>query len=202
MSIPFVYLRLLVHATLVPVRWERLFDDLEAQLAATDRDEHSAEIADRTRSEVARVQLFDRLREAVGTQVELSVEGVGGLSGVLRRVGEGWLLVDVASRPDVLVTSLGLLAVQGLPVAAIEPSSIGVVESRLDLGHVMRAVARDRAPVTVVLRDGSSFVGTIDRVGADFVDLAEHAADEPRRSGQVTAMRALALHAISLVRTC
>lgn len=184
------------------MRWERLFDDLEAQLAATDRDEHAAEISDRTRSEVARVQLFDRLREALGAQLELSIEGAGVLSGVLRRVGRGWLLIDVTSRPEVLVTSLGLLAVRGLPVAAVEPAQLGLVESRLDVGHVLRAVARDRAPVTVVLRDGSSCVGTIDRVGADFVDLAEHAADERRRAGQVTAIRAVAFHAISLVRTC
>jgi hypothetical protein len=193
---------LLARATLLLVRWERLFDDLEAQLAASDRDEHAAEISDRTRSEVARVQLFDRLRAARGVHIELTIDGAGGLAGVVQRVGQGWLLVDRPGRGEVLVTSCGLLAVRGLPVAAAEPALTGNVESRLDLGHVLRAVARDRAPVTVVLRDGLSCIGTIDRVGADFVDLAEHAADQPRRAGQVRAIRTVAFRAISLVRTC
>lgn len=182
------------------MRWDRLFDDLEAQLDATDREEFAAEVSDRTRSEVARLHLLDRLRQALGTQVDLTIDGAGILRGAVRRVGPGWLLIGVAAKPEVLVTGHALLAVRGLPVAAAEPAAIGAVESRLDLGHVLRAVARDRAPVTVALCDGSSFIGTIDRVGADFLDLAEHASDEPRRAGHVTAMRAVTFSAIALVR--
>jgi hypothetical protein len=182
------------------VRWERLFDDLEAQLEAGERDELAAEVSDRTRSETARIRMSDRLRQALGANVELTVVGAGTITGVVRRVGQGWLLIDTAMRPEVLVTDQAVLAVRGLPVAASDPATIGIVESRLDLAHILRAVARDRAAVTMVLRDGSSCVGTIDRVGADFVDLAEHAADEPRRAHNVTAIRTVAFSAISLLR--
>jgi hypothetical protein len=63
-------------------------------------------------------------------------------------------------------------------------------------------VARDRSTVTVVSRDGSACVGTIDRVGADFLDLAEHGPGEPRRAADVLAMRAVTLGGLALVRPC
>lgn len=183
------------------MRWERLFEDLEAQLDAGDREEFAAEVADRTRREVARVALLDRFRGAIDAQVELAVEGAGSMRGVVRRVGPGWLLLDVDGQAEVLLTSRGILAVRGLGVAAADPDGVGVVETRLDFGHLMRAVARDRAQVRLVLRDGSSWVGTVDRVGADFVDLAEHEVGAPRRAGEVSGLRTVPFAAISMVRT-
>jgi hypothetical protein len=192
---------LLSRDTLPAVRWDRLFDDLEAQLAVADSEELAAEISDRTRREVAQVRLLDRLRQAVGGPVDLTIEGAGSLRGVISRVGQGWLLLDVASQPAALVTGHGILAVRGLPVAAAQPAEIGLVCSRLDLGHIMRAVARDRAQVSVVLRDGSFYLGTVDRVGADFVDLAEHAMGEPRRPADVSGLRTVPFAGICVVRS-
>ncbi len=42
--------------------------------------------------------------------------------------------------------------------------------------------------------------GTIDRVGADFLELAVHAAWEPRRAGSVRSVALVPLSAIVLVR--
>jgi hypothetical protein len=42
--------------------------------------------------------------------------------------------------------------------------------------------------------------GTIDRVGADYLDLAEHAPDEPRRAGSVRAKRTVPFAAILFVQ--
>jgi hypothetical protein len=182
------------------VRWERLFDDLEAQLELAQGEEFAAEVSDRTRRELARVPLFDRLHRSIGTPIELTVAGAGPLRGAVCRVGQGWLLVDMTSGPQALVSELAILAVSGLPIATGESAAMGVVESRLDLGYVLRAVARDRAQVTVVLTDGSRYVGTVDRVGADFVDLAEHPIGEPRRAEAVSALRTLPFAALALVR--
>jgi hypothetical protein len=90
--------------------------------------------------------------------------------------------------------------VRGLPPYARVPVSVGVVESRLDLASVLRALARDRAVVRLVLTDGSAVTGTIDRVGSDFLDLAEHATDDARRADAVTAVRAVAFSALAVVR--
>jgi hypothetical protein len=182
------------------MRWDRLFGDLEAQFDAADGDALAAEIADRSRREVAAVTLLDRLRPAVGTALELIVEGAGVLHGTLARVGPGWLLLDVEGQAEALVTAHALLGVRGLPLAADSPGAAGAVAARLDLGYVLRIVARDRSPVGIVARDGMRLDGTIDRVGADFVDLAEHASGEPRRPGQVSGVRTVAFSAIAVVR--
>ena len=47
-------------------------------------------------------------------------------------------------------------------------------------------MSRDRAVVEVADVDGRPATGTIDVVGADHLELAEHAPDEPRRAANVT----------------
>jgi hypothetical protein len=43
--------------------------------------------------------------------------------------------------------------------------------------------------------------GTVDRVGADYVELAEHPADQPRRAEAVQGVRAVVIEAVAVVRT-
>jgi hypothetical protein len=52
-----------------------------------------------------------------------------------------------------------------------------------------------------VLDDGSVLSGTLDRVGADYVELAEHPTDLPRRAEVVQGVRAVVIGAIAVVRT-
>jgi hypothetical protein len=77
----------------------------------------------------------------------------------------------------------------------------GSLRTRLDLRWAVRAMARDRSAVQVVLADGTALSGTVDRVGADFFELAEHAVDEPRRAAAVQGVSAVALAAVAVVRT-
>jgi hypothetical protein len=62
-------------------------------------------------------------------------------------------------------------------------------------------LARDRAGVSVVLRDASTLSGTLDRVGADHVDVAEHAPGEARRAAAVRQVRVVPLMALALLRS-
>jgi hypothetical protein len=182
------------------MRWERLFDDVEAQLEAADRAELAGEVADRTRREIARLRLVDRLRASVGADLRLRVAGAGALAGRLRRVGDGWLLLSPVSGPSALVLRAAVLSVDGLPGAAVEPGSEGPVLSRLDIRHALRAVARDRCPVAVVLCDGTRLDGTLDRVGADFADLALHPAGEARREPAVRSVRTITFEGLAVLR--
>jgi hypothetical protein len=63
----------------------------------------------------------------------------------------------------------------------------------------LRVLSRDRAVVDVVDLDGQRLVGTIDAIGADTLDLAEHAPDLPRRAENVVAVRTVPLAALALV---
>lgn len=149
------------------MRWESLFADMEAQLEAARSAEAAAEVAELTRAERATVELQARLRSARGREITVRI-GTERVAGVVLDVAVQWVLIG-ADPGRWLVPVASIDAVQGLALhAASDP---GVVDRRLSLGHALRAIARDRATVRVVL-DGEDLVGRVERVGADHVDLA------------------------------
>ena len=180
------------------MRWEELFADLEAQARALERADDVAEIGERIRGEVARVTLVNRLRAQLSRQVSVSVWGFGDVSGLLQRVGSDWLLIE-ADR-DTVVPLAAVMSLVNLPPDAVSPEGVGAVSSSLSLASVLRAVARDRSPIVVTRRDGRSLVGTPDRVGADFVDLALHDAEAVPRRTQITSRATVSFGAIGCVR--
>lgn len=182
------------------MRWERLFADLEAQLDAAEQADLDAEVADRTRREAARVRLADRLRAARGHPVGCHVLGAGTVAGAILGVGPDWVLLAEPPGRESLVPLGVLLGVSGLGTAAAAPGREGVVAARLGLGAALRGVARDRSPVAVTLVDGTTVSGTVDRVGADHFDLAQHAAGEPRRRADVSGVRAVPVPALAVLR--
>lgn len=190
------------------VRWDALFADLEAQLhaAAAPSDE---EVAGLVRAEVARTDLADRLRAHVGAPVALCLLDGSWVRGVVLEAAPQWLLLDEggaalgAAAPGaavhpVLVPLAALERVGGLGRAVAAPA--GVVEARLGLGAALRGLARDRAPVALALASGR-VGGTIDRVGADHLDLAVHPAGEARRAAAVTEVVAVPFAAVLAVRS-
>jgi hypothetical protein len=120
---------------------------------------------------------------------------------VLTDVGVDWLLLEDEAGRELLVSGSALLAVRGLGQVTAAPEPPSAVRDRLDLRWAIRALTRDRAAVQLVLVDGGMVVGTIDRVGADFAEVAEHAADEPRRQKAVRDVQAVAIDAVAVVRT-
>jgi hypothetical protein len=183
------------------VRWEALFADLEAQWEAAEDADLAAEVADRSRRELGYLRLLDRLRPAVGRQLRVDVAGQhAALTGRLLALGVDWLLAaDEQAGVETLVPLRSVLAVRGLGGQAAHPGHEGRVGARLDLRHVLRGIVRDRSQCLLVLLDGRTVNGTLDRIGADFVDLAEHAPGEFRRPRDVDGCT-VPLAAISLLR--
>jgi hypothetical protein len=179
------------------MRWDALFADLEAQLSAAGSAELSAEVAERSRAQWARTELPDRLRAIQGQPVQLLLHGGERVSGVCADAAPQWVVVDL-DRGQVLVPLSAVAAVGGLGRRVAPPA--GQVLRRLGLGHALRALARDRVPVRVLTR-GGWLSGTIDRVGADHLDLAEHATGEPRRSGAVRGVLTVPFAALCAVHS-
>ena len=182
------------------MRWQQLFADLEARFEAEQEAAERAETSSRARHELGSLRFVDRLGGAVGSPVALLCRGAGQVSGTLTEVGSDWLLLDDSGR-EVLVATAAVRAVTGLGRRTAAAEDAGSVAARLDLRRALRGLARDRAPVHVVLDEGTTLHGTIDRVGADYFELAEHPMDLHRRAGAVQGVRTVVIDAVALVRT-
>ena len=197
------------------MRWDRLFSDLEARFDEIADAEAVAEMPDRQRVAAGAVGLSQRLAGSLGQPIRVRVAGGTAVGGVLSRVGPDWLLLAEGHGRDVLVATRAIALVEGLTAATALPLS--PVALRLDLRHAVRGLARDRSPVAVLVAggavsgptgaaepgstlSGTEIIGTIDRVGADFAEVAVHAAWEPRRAASVRAVVLVPLAAVLLIR--
>lgn len=177
------------------MRWDALFDDLEAQLAEESRREWEAEAADRTRKERAEVGWLDRAARSTASLLTVTT-AAGRLNGILRDLGRDWLLIELRDGRPALVSAAAVVSVSGLS-ARSESDRPG---RRFAFGIALRAVSRDRLPVAVHDRLGGVVVGTLDVVGSDYVEIAEHPADTVRRAGSVTGRRVVPFGAIATVQ--
>lgn len=176
------------------VRWDRLFDDLEAQVAARARLELDAEIAERTRIERSRITLGERIVGALGAEVVLRLRGGSVVRGRLEDSGDGWaLLVEPIGR-QLLVPTPAVLGISGLGRPRDDTRA-----RRFGLGSAVRIISRDRRAVVVIDVDGGTVHGTIDAVGADALDIAEHPLDSPRRPEHVHGERVIPFASVAVI---
>jgi len=182
------------------MRWEALFSELEAEFEAAAALEADSELRDRVRREAALIRLYDRLAAARGSQIMVHVAGAA-VRGTLTDAGPDWLLVAETQARDALIPLAAVASILGLGRRSAAPGSEGKVGARLNLGYALRGVARDRAAVALTLIDGSSCSGTIDRVGSDFLEIAEHAVGESRRPSAVLGVRTVPRSAILVLRS-
>ena len=97
------------------------------------------------------------------------------------------------------VSTLVLRAEEVL-VTARDANPGGALGQRMTFGFVLRDLVRRRIPVTVQLRAGRALSGTIDRAGADHLDIAVHEIGAVRRADQITGYRLIPFAAIAAVR--
>lgn len=204
------------------MRWDRLFDDLQAQMDAEGQRELDLEVSDRIRRERAQVGLHERLIAHRGQRVELRLAAGVVVSGNVADAGADWLLVEgpgdrgragnespggqsagthgsLAPFRASLVPFAAIVAVTGLGTRAAAGQGAATAK-RFALGYALRGLSRDRSVVSLTDIAGSVTTGTIDGVGADALDLSEHPADVARRSMNVLARRVIPFTAIVVVR--
>ncbi|GAA3591719.1 hypothetical protein GCM10022223_02890 [Kineosporia mesophila] len=179
------------------MRWDELFDDLEARFDEQERAEAEADLVDLVRGERDRVTFTDRLRAHLGGVIALDLRDGSNRRGTVLEVGRDWVLLSDRTGllvPVDAVVSAGGLSRQSLPEE-------GKVGCRLRLGTVLRGLSRDRAGVGIDFWPTGRLDGTIDRVGSDHLDLAVHPSDVARRVGEVRQVRTVPFQAMAAIRT-
>ncbi|WP_109209978.1 MULTISPECIES: hypothetical protein [Microbacterium] len=193
------------------MRWDRFFDDLEDQLASEWEAERAALDTEAERLRLSRVMLAERLtllsaRDA--TPVTASFELLDGatLRAAVTGVGADWVALAPAEGPaGAVVAPFSALVAIGMPHADLlrtaRPSPPrSPLADRLTFGFVLRDLVRRRAGVAVHLASGRRLTGTIDRAGADHLDLALHEPGAPRRADAVAGYRLVPFAAVAWIR--
>lgn len=191
------------------MRWESLFDDLGSQLEQGLAIEEDAVAREDERVRIARLGLRDRLVAMTARRVVVTGRGGAVVTMTVEQVGRDWIAGSsdrggAGDRPGGLIVPLGAIASVALPLELSRESLVSAPDrdglaARLGLAFVLRDLARRRHYVEFTLTAGSS-AGTIDRVGRDHIDVAEHERDEPRRDRVVRRARLIPFEAIELVR--
>lgn len=140
--------------------------------------------------------VLDRAMRSIGCTITV-VTGAGAVRGTLDDLGRDWLLVQEDGRHAALVPLAAVTAIVGLTGRSDDDRGMG---RRFGIGVALRAIARDRATVAIHDLGGGFATGTVDKVGADHLDLAEHPADAVRRADALTGHRVVPFAAIGIVR--
>src|SRR5471030_239592 len=181
------------------MRWDRLFDDLQAQMDAEGQRELDLEVSDRTRRERAQVGLHERFIAHRGQGVELRLAAGVRESGRVADAGSDWLLLEDDGERGSLVRFGAIVAINGLGVRAAAGAGVAIGK-RFGLGYALRGLSRDRCVVSLTDMGGAVTTGTIDAVGADALDLSEHPADLARRPENIVGRRVIPFAAIVIIR--
>lgn len=153
------------------MRWERLFDDLENQLASENQRDRLADVPELIRADWARSTLRSRVRVLRGREVRLRCVGHD-VRGILGRVSREWLSVDTGlATGSVIVRWDAVESFHDLP-ARHDDAEDGILD-RLGLGHALRGVAGQRGSIVAWTMAGSRQEGRIAAVGADYLDVLE-----------------------------
>jgi len=197
------------------MRWDDLFDDLESQLEQELGAEEGDLLAEEERLRLGRLTLRDRLiamsRAGDGPfeQVKLAMRDGSVVTVAVGSTGRDWLVGELvgARRGSCIVPLTAVAALLPTPEqltrsVVVEPVAEPPVllSARLGLAFVLRDLCRRRAAVDLSTASGELLHGTIDRVGRDHLDLAEHEAGVPRRAASVGRIRILPFGELLLVR--
>lgn len=193
------------------MRWDRFFDDLEDQLASEWEAERAALDTEAERLRLSRLEMRQRLTalQASTSDVAASWELSDGstLRADLAGVGADWVALSETGRQAgvILVPLFAIVGIRMsqpdlLRTARADSVASSSLAGRMTFGFVVRDLVRRRAAVALQLSSGRGLTGTIDRAGADHLDIALHEPGSPRRAGEVTGYRMVPFSALAWLR--
>jgi hypothetical protein len=145
------------------MRWERLFEDLEAQAADLELDERDALVDELRDGDWAQTSW----RQLLGGHVVLAVRGADRVEGDVTLVNDRFVHLR-GDTMDHVVSVAAVMAVHSSERRA--DASTGVGEA-LGWGHVFRALREAGEEIRVRLVDGTVRDGSVIVAGRDFVRL-------------------------------
>jgi hypothetical protein len=181
-----------------PWAMRRVFDELEAEFEAGLRLEAEQESMAAVRAELGTTVLWEQLARRVGMEAVVHA-GPRTFRGTVVASYPEFLVVRGADEVEQLIRHGPAVSVALAP----EPPSLrpapGPATRRYQFALALRELARRREPVRVLLGDATSCDGTIEAVGSDYLEIAEHNLGEVRRRGAVRARRLVSFAAVVAV---
>ncbi|MFT4298821.1 MAG: hypothetical protein QM597_04190 [Aeromicrobium sp.] len=146
------------------MRWQRLFDELEASVADEEALEREALVHDLVDEEWAQASSCDLIWGGVAVEAQ----GAGWIEGRVQRASRDFVVVEAAAGGETVVARSAILGWRG---GAGRAPQQGPVTARLGWTQLLRALRDDDVAVVVRRTDGSVVSGQIEAVAADAVRL-------------------------------
>jgi hypothetical protein len=176
----------------------RVFDELEAEFEAGLRREAEQEAMAAVRAEVGATVLWEELARRIGGDATVFAGTRAFRGGVVASYPE-FVVLRAADGAEHLIrygpaVSIALSAEAQTLRPAPPPAA-----RRYQFALALRELARRREPIRVELVDGARCDGTIEAVGSDYLEVAEHDLGEARRRVAVRARRFVGFAAVAAV---
>jgi hypothetical protein len=183
-------------ATPPGMRW--LFDDLEAEFDAGLRREAEQEATAAVRAELGSTVLWEQLARRVDSELA-ALAGGRTLTGRVVASYPEFLVLRAADGAEHLIHYGPAVSFALPPEPPLLRPTPGPAVRRYQFALALRELARRREPVRVALGDGVTVDGTIEAVGSDYLEVAEHDPGEARRRAAVRARRFVGFAAVAAV---
>jgi hypothetical protein len=176
----------------------RVFDELEAEFEAGLRREAEQEAVAAVRTELGATLLWEQLARRLGGEATI-IAGARTFRGTAVASYPEFLVLRAADGTEHLIRYGAAVSV-ALPAEppALRPTPASATR-RYQLALALRELARRREPVRVELVDATRCDGTIEAVGSDYLEIAEHELGEARRRVAVRARRFVGFEAVVAV---
>jgi hypothetical protein len=150
------------------------------------------------RAEVGATVLWEQLARRVGAEAAVFA-GTRAFRGSVVASYPEFLVLRATDGTEHLIRygPTGSVALPAEP-PTLRPAPVAAAR-RYQLALALRELARRREPVRVELVDGTSCDGTIESVGSDYLEVAEHDLGEARRRAAVRARRFVGFPAVVAV---
>jgi hypothetical protein len=176
----------------------RVFEELEAEFDAGLRREAEQEALAAVRAELGATVLWEQLARRIGAETAVTAGGQTFRGSIIASYPE-FLVVRASDGGEHLIRYGSMFSLSMAPEAPDLRPAPTAAARRYQFALALRELARRREPVRISLSDGAVLDGTVEAVGSDYLEVAEHDPGEARRRSAVRARRFVGFAAVVAV---